>query len=44
MWRFAGSATPLLYTLTAMALSFLAGFISWHLVEKHFLRLKAVLA
>jgi peptidoglycan/LPS O-acetylase OafA/YrhL len=41
---FSGSATPLLYALTAIALSFLAGLISYHLLEKHFLRLKSVLA
>jgi peptidoglycan/LPS O-acetylase OafA/YrhL len=41
---FAGSATPLLYSLAAILLSFLAGLISYHLVEKHFLRLKPVLA
>jgi peptidoglycan/LPS O-acetylase OafA/YrhL len=41
---FAGSAAPLLYVLTAIALSFLAGLLSYHLLEKHFLRLKAVLA
>jgi peptidoglycan/LPS O-acetylase OafA/YrhL len=43
-WAFTGSATPLLYALTAIALSFVAGLISWHLIEKHFLRLKAVWA
>jgi peptidoglycan/LPS O-acetylase OafA/YrhL len=43
-WAFTGSSNPLLYALTAIALSFLAGLISWHLIEKHFLRLKAVWA
>jgi len=41
---FAGSATPLLYALSAIVLSFLAGLVSYHLLEKHFLRLKAALA
>jgi len=41
---FAGSATPLLYALSAIVLSFLAGLVSYHLLEKHFLRLKTVLA
>jgi peptidoglycan/LPS O-acetylase OafA/YrhL len=43
-WAFTGSANPLLYALTAIALSFLAGMVSWHLIEKHFLRLKPILA
>jgi peptidoglycan/LPS O-acetylase OafA/YrhL len=37
---FAGSATPLLYALTFIGLSFLAGMASYHLLEKHFLALK----
>ena len=41
---FAGSATPLLYALTAILLSFLAGMASYHLLEKHFLAYKAKLA
>jgi peptidoglycan/LPS O-acetylase OafA/YrhL len=41
---FAGSATPLLFALSAIVLSFLAGLVSYHLLEKHFLRLKPVLA
>jgi peptidoglycan/LPS O-acetylase OafA/YrhL len=41
---FAGSATPLLYALAVIGLSFLAGLVSYHLIEKHFLRLKPVLA
>jgi peptidoglycan/LPS O-acetylase OafA/YrhL len=41
---FAGSAAPLLYALVAVGLSFLAGFLSYHLLEKHFLRLKSILA
>ena len=39
-----GSAAPLVYAIGAVALSFLAGMLSWHLIEKHFLRLKSVLA
>ena len=38
---FSGDAMPLLYALTAILLSFAAGFLSYHLVEKHFLRLKS---
>jgi len=41
---FAGSAVPLLYALTFVALSFLAGMASYHLIEKHFLALKSRLA
>jgi len=37
---FAGSATPLVYALLAILLSFLAGMASYHLLEKHFLGLK----
>jgi peptidoglycan/LPS O-acetylase OafA/YrhL len=37
---FAGSATPLLYVLAFIGLSFLAGLASYHLLEKHFLALK----
>jgi hypothetical protein len=37
---FAGSATPLLYALSFILLSFLAGMASYHLLEKHFLALK----
>jgi len=37
---FAGSATPLLYALSFILLSFLAGMASYHLLEKHFLELK----
>jgi peptidoglycan/LPS O-acetylase OafA/YrhL len=37
---FAGSATPLLYVLSFILLSFLAGMVSYHLLEKHFLELK----
>jgi peptidoglycan/LPS O-acetylase OafA/YrhL len=40
-WSFTGSAIPLLYVLTIIGLSFMAGFISYHLLEKHFLRLKS---
>ncbi|MEO8017825.1 MAG: acyltransferase [Pseudomonadota bacterium] len=39
-----GSAAPLVYTLIVVLLSFLAGLLSYHLLEKHFLRLKSVLA
>lgn len=41
---FAGSALPLLYALTFIGLSFLAGLASYHLLEKHFLALKSRLA
>jgi peptidoglycan/LPS O-acetylase OafA/YrhL len=37
---FSGSATPLLYVTTFVLLSFLAGMLSYHLLEKHFLALK----
>jgi peptidoglycan/LPS O-acetylase OafA/YrhL len=37
---FTGSAMPLFYALAAIALSFLAGMASYHLLEKHFLALK----
>lgn len=37
---FAGSATPLLHAITFIVLSFLAGMLSYHLLEKHFLALK----
>jgi peptidoglycan/LPS O-acetylase OafA/YrhL len=37
---FAGSATPLLHVITFVFLSFLAGMLSYHLLEKHFLALK----
>jgi peptidoglycan/LPS O-acetylase OafA/YrhL len=37
---FAGSATPLLYVLAFIGLSFLAGMASYYLLEKHFLALK----
>lgn len=38
---FAGAATPLVYVLAAIGLSFLAGMASYHLLEKHFLALKS---
>ncbi len=41
---FTGSAAPLSYAVVAIVLSYLAGMVSYHLLEKHFLRLKAVLA
>jgi len=37
---FAGSALPLLHALAFIVLSFLAGMLSYHLLEKHFLALK----
>jgi peptidoglycan/LPS O-acetylase OafA/YrhL len=40
----AGTAAPLVYALSAVVLSFVAGMLSYQLVEKHFLRLKPVLA
>jgi peptidoglycan/LPS O-acetylase OafA/YrhL len=40
----AGSAAPLLYAFVAVGMSFVAGFLTYHLLEKHFLRLKSVLA
>jgi peptidoglycan/LPS O-acetylase OafA/YrhL len=42
--RLTGSAAPLVYSLSAIAASFIAGMLSYHLVEKHFLKLKPVLA
>jgi peptidoglycan/LPS O-acetylase OafA/YrhL len=41
---FSGSARPLLFAFMAIVLSFIAGWLSWHLVEKHFLRLKSRIA
>jgi peptidoglycan/LPS O-acetylase OafA/YrhL len=40
----AGSAAPLVTALAAVVLSFIAGLLSYHLIEKHFLRLKTALA
>lgn len=40
MLAFTGPALPLCYALVAILLSFLAGLASYHLLEKHFLRLK----
>jgi peptidoglycan/LPS O-acetylase OafA/YrhL len=37
---FAGPALPLVYVAAAIVLSVVAGFLSYHLLEKHFLRLK----
>jgi peptidoglycan/LPS O-acetylase OafA/YrhL len=41
---FTGPALPLFYVIAAILLSVLAGFLSYHLVEKHFLRLKTYFA
>jgi peptidoglycan/LPS O-acetylase OafA/YrhL len=41
---FTGSAAPLSYAVVVIVLSYLAGMVSFHLLEKHFLRLKPVLA
>ena len=40
VFAFTGSALPLVYALVAILLSYVAGFLSYHLIEKHFLRLK----
>jgi peptidoglycan/LPS O-acetylase OafA/YrhL len=37
---FTGSALPLSYVAGAILLSYAAGFVSYHLLEKHFLKLK----
>lgn len=39
-FAFAGAAMPLFYVASAVVLTYGAGFVSYHLVEKHFLRLK----
>jgi peptidoglycan/LPS O-acetylase OafA/YrhL len=38
---FSGSAYPLLYALAAVVLSFIAGWLSYQLIEKRFLALKS---
>ncbi|HUQ08896.1 MAG TPA: acyltransferase [Steroidobacteraceae bacterium] len=40
----AGSAAPLVTSIVAVLLSFVAGLLSYHLIEKHFLKLKSALA
>jgi peptidoglycan/LPS O-acetylase OafA/YrhL len=40
----AGAAAPLVTALVVVLLSFLAGMLSYHLVEKHFLKLKSAFA
>jgi peptidoglycan/LPS O-acetylase OafA/YrhL len=39
-----GTALPLVYAVAATVLSYVAGFASYHLLEKHFLRLKSAFA
>ena len=39
-FAFAGTAMPLFYAVAAIVTSYIAGFLSYHLIEKHFLRLK----
>jgi peptidoglycan/LPS O-acetylase OafA/YrhL len=38
---FTGSARPLLFSTTLIVISYCAGWASYHLIEKHFLRLKS---
>ncbi len=40
LFAFAGNAMPLFYIASVTILSYIAGFISYHLLEKHFLKLK----
>ncbi len=39
--QFSGSVRPILFSLSLILLSYLAGWASYHLLEKHFLRLKS---
>lgn len=40
IFAFTGPALPLFYALGAIGLTYVAGFASYYLIEKHFLRLK----
>lgn len=40
LFSFAGSSMPLFYVLTITIFSYCAGFLSFHLLEKHFLNMK----